>query len=185
MGVLSYSEQETFYWHKRIEEFISSGSDNKVTFCKDNNLDPKKFSNLYYRIYHPLLQDKSYRDKMLRLAKEWPNSGLSQHAFAKKNNVHHNKLSQYVSHVRSWEIIERLEKENATPEDATPMNFIQVPNKSLAVAKKQEEFSEAEQEVIEKQNDIEIIISKGVKVSISPNIESMKIIKIIELLKDL
>jgi hypothetical protein len=44
---------------------------------------------------------------------------------------------------------------------------------------------EPEHEVVEKQNDIEIIISKGVKVSISPNIDSMKIIKIIELLKDL
>jgi hypothetical protein len=40
-------------------------------------------------------------------------------------------------------------------------------------------------DVIEAQNDIEITITKGVRVLISPSLESMKIIKIIELLKDL
>jgi hypothetical protein len=62
------------------------------------------------------------------------------------------------------------------------MNFIQV-------ATLQSNFPAIQDsqpaEVIEPQNDLEIIIGKGVKVSIAPNIDTMKVVKIIEFLKDL
>lgn len=64
------------------------------------------------------------------------------------------------------------------------MKFVQITREKDSVS----EFStlkEPQEEFVEKQNDIELIITKGVKVIISPNIDSMKIIKIIELLKDL
>lgn len=66
----------------------------------------------------------------------------------------------------------------------SPMKFVQITREKDSVS----EFStlkEPQEEFVEKQNDIELIITKGVKVIISPNIDSMKIIKIIELLKDL
>ena len=62
------------------------------------------------------------------------------------------------------------------------MNFVQV-------ATVQSNFPDIQDsqpaEVIAPQNEVEIIIAQGVKVSIAPNIDTMKVVKIIEFLKDL
>ncbi len=185
MTILAYSETETFYWYKRIEEFLILGDNNKIKFCKDNHLDAKKFSNLYYRIHHPLTHEESFYNKMTAYAQEWVDSGMSQNEFSKKNGISYSKLAQYTAHIRCWKIIEKLKKQEnpqVQQDDNESMNFIKIP---ITAMKREEPMIPEEPEVFEKQNDIEIIISKGVKVSIAPNIDSMKIIKIIELLKDL
>ena len=45
--------------------------------------------------------------------------------------------------------------------------------------------AEPKQEVLKEKNDVELIISKGVKVVVSPEVGADKLIRIIELLKDL
>ncbi len=158
----------------KIEEYKSSGMKPKE-YCTEYEIDYKKFSNMIYRIdYRRYSHPEEYK-KLLPVVKKYMVSGAPASKFAKANDIDIRILSEMVTHLGYTDIIESMKKSK----EAQPLLFIQVPTMNLPMP------TQHEAEIVEKQNDIEIIISKGVKVSISPNIDSMKIIKIIELLKDL
>ena len=185
---------EIWYWYQHIEKFKEHGK-SKAAYCCEHNLDLKKFNNLYYRIAY--IRDTSpIYESICDLAREFRESTEGIKKFSENNNISASNLKAALTHVNYLDIIKRLKESNYTLPDnyqnsiecskkskKTPMSFIKVPKSK---DKKPEPLIPIVQEykVIE-QNDLEIIITKGVKVSISPNIDSMKIIKIIELLKDL
>ncbi len=169
--------EEIWIWHKHIEAYHASGMGQKE-FCDAYNVEYKRFCNMRYRIDYKRDSDPDLYRKLTGIARKYMESGLPSSKFAKDNGVDIRKLSEAVTHLGYIDIIEKMkiEKEEA------PMKFVQIP--SVGGSQPRPPMVQ-ESEVLEKQNDIEIIITKGVKVSISPNIDSMKIIKIIELLKDL
>ena len=69
-------------------------------------------------------------------------------------------------------------------EDKSFMNFVKVNTEPKVIENTEVKILPTPLHV-ESKNDIEIVINKGVRVLISPNIEPMQMIKIIELLKDL
>ena len=82
------------------------------------------------------------------------------------------------THLRYLEVINRIKLNlDKSPPVNEEMTFRQVISSSPVVI--------PEPEVIQAKNDIELTITKGVRVICSPNLDSMKLIKIIELLKDL
>lgn len=167
--------EEIWKWYEILEDFRKSGLAGKE-YCNKNNMQYAKFVNMIYRIHYKKYANPTEYNILLLLGRKYLNSGLQASKFAQANNIKVVKLSEVTTHIRYLDIIEKKLQEKA-PER---MKFIEV------TAKPDNLISSPQQaEVIEKQNDIEIIISKGVKVSISSSIDSMKIIKIIELLKDL
>jgi ABC-type ATPase with predicted acetyltransferase domain len=179
--MIKKDHDEIWGWHLQIEKFKTTGMTGSK-YCNTHGIDKKKFSNMSYRILYKKVNDPVLYKKLIEEAKRYLASGIRPSVFARENNLNPSVLSETVTHLGYLEIIEnkRKEKENQ------PMTFHPVPASIQRIIPKTLIVEpEPEQEVVEKQNDIEIIITKGVKVSISPNIDSMKIIKIIECLKDL
>lgn len=172
--MIKTDHDEIWYWYRKIEEFKASGLTNKG-YCDKYEIDYKKFNNKLYRIDYKRDCDPKEYEQLVLITRKYMKSGATAANFAKANDINIRILSQMTTHLRYRDIIESMRADK----EGKPMQFIQVPVMNLPMLTPQEP------EVVQKQNDIEIIITKGVKVSISPNIDSMKIIKIIELLKDL
>ncbi len=175
--MIKKDHDEIWYWYQKIQEFHELGLAQKE-YCDAHEVDYKKFCNMYYRIDYKRTRDPELYAKLVATTRKYIASGAPASKFARANDIHPRILSECVTHLGYLDIIESMRQSK----EEKPMQFIQVPTVQGALARPN---MEPEHEVVEKQNDIEIIISKGVKVSISPNIDSMKIIKIIELLKDL
>src|SRR5207247_396248 len=122
------------------------------------------------------------------------------------NGLERSLLTAVMTHKGYLEAIERIKKDK----EEKPLEFHQVPKHKINIFVPKSEYDpEPEEptsstqmvevksyteipstrsdppEVVEPRNDIELNITKGVKVIVSPNIDSIKIIKIIDLLKDL
>lgn len=173
------SEDEVWYWYNKIEEQKNSGM-MLITFCEKYNLNEVKFTNMKHRISYKRDSDPEGYEKLRALTKLWKSSGLRASKFAHEHNINVRYLGQMTTHLNYVAIIEKFKAQ----QEEKPMHFIEV--KATPLSTGESPITQAPiSELIEKQNDIEMIITKGVKVTISPNIDSMKIIKIIELLKDL
>jgi hypothetical protein len=170
------SKEEVWYWYEMMETYQKSGLI-QTAFCKENNLDYKVFCNMRFRIIYKRDTEPKLYQKLMSIGREYMSLGYAKGSaeFAKKHGVNPRHLSEVATHIGYLDIIEEIKAERE-PEQ---MKFVQVQHQGNLRAPVQEA------EVVEKQNDLEIIIAKGVKVSISPNIDTMKVIKIIELLKDL
>jgi hypothetical protein len=144
-------------------------------YCDRENINYKRFTNMLYRIRWKSISDPKTYAHIVPLTREYKRSGQSVLSFSKSNNIRGTLLSECATHLNYLDIIEKFKRQK----EPNSMNFVQV----AAQVPSTENVSQGE--IVEKQNDLEIIIDKGVRVLISPNIDSMKIIKIIELLKDL
>ena len=162
--------QEIWEWYEVIKKFNESGLMPKV-FCTENNIDYTRFFNMRFRIDYKKYTDPKMYAHLMKLGKKFLESGGKSSEFAKEHKIESRILREVVTHINYLQLIEEIKAEK-TPET---MKFVQI----------QHQIPIEENEVIEKKNDLEIIIAKGVKVSISANLDSQKIIKIIELLKDL
>ena len=188
---LKRSDEEVWHWHQHLQQFKASGM-TPAMYCRTHKLNDKTFSNLKFRMEYIKDSNPELYAHWVPITRQYMASAQSAAEFAKEHKIPINKLCEMGTHLAYVDVVERLKLEK---EDAS-MQFIQVPNpraiRSESAAQNPypdrlpaESAQSAEPEVIQPQNDLEIIISKGVKVSISPNIDTMKIIKIIELLKDL
>lgn len=175
--MIKKDHDEIWYWYQKVEEYKSSGMKQKE-YCENYDVEYKKFCNMIYRIDYRRYSHPEDYAKLIPVTRKYMASGAPASKFAKANDIDIRILSEMVTHLGYVDIIESIKAKK----EEKPMQFIQVPTLQGALARPS---IQPEHEVCEKQNDIEIMITKGVKVSISPNIDSMKIIKIIELLKDL
>ncbi len=169
--MIKRSNEEVWLWYNHILEQEASGINGKQ-WCERNSVDYKTFCNYTWRINWKSKTDREMYDRIAPLAREYLNSGKPMSKFCREHKADIKLLTQCATHLNYVDLIDRL-KAKKEPQS---MNFIQVPAVQARVQ---------EPELVEKQNDIEITITKGVRVSIAPNIDPMKIIKIIELLKDL
>lgn len=110
------------------------------------------------------------------LARKFLDSGMTSTEFSKIHKIALKDLSEACTHIRYLEIIDRLKAER----EQKPMEFIQVPTINFPMP-----TAHPQQEVLKKQNDIELMISAGVKVVVAPEVGADKLVRIIELLKDL
>lgn len=154
-------------------------------FCKKYNLNKKKFYTFGYKLFLDEKKPEKYKE-WLNIFKKYDSSVLTQSQFCKQNNYSYPFFMIFISHIHMNERLKILKKEmeleSNNPKDE--LIFVEVAQEGIIIPDVRYQNSPAA-DLIESKNDIEIQISKGVKVSISPNIENMKIIKIIELLKDL
>lgn len=170
---LRLTDDEIWHWHKVMEHFLTSGMTAKK-FCTEYNYDEKVFTVRYGRMIYMSKSNPVRYAKIMPLAKKYVNSGMAPMEFCKLHDIDASTLSLAATHFNYLEAIERIKKEK----EKMPMQFVEVPPKDIFIPPK-------EPEVISKKNDIELIIDKGIKVSIASHISSEKIIKIIEMMKDL
>ena len=179
---LKLSDDDIWFWYSAIIE-QQEGELSSPTYCKERFLDYKKFTNMRYRMFYIEHARPDEYNFLVKMGREHMSNPVSISEFCKKNKIDRTKLSEIKTHLLYKEAIERLKIERGSKEAET-MNFVQLksPEKPQMVVLSP---PPQEHEVVEAQNDIELVITKGVKVMISPQVDSMKIIKIIELLKDL
>jgi hypothetical protein len=146
-------------------------------------------------VYISNTEPETYK-KWVDYAIAYKKSSDSLENFCKIHNIPSKKLSFVGTHLNYLDIIEKMKKK-MLPKESVPseMSFVEIPCGAIKQPLIQPPSLIAEvhgykvvseiPEVIESKNDIEITINKGVKVIIAPNIDPLKIIKIIELLKDL
>lgn len=188
---ISRPDKEVWFWYEMIEKYKNSYLP-KPQFCQENKLEPKMFQNMYYRIVYKEDSNPEEYHRMIKLANKFIESEDKLKDFSKKHMVTDSQLSSTITHLSYKRVIDRI-KESKIPKSETASGFIEVPQniESKPFAPNQLKLIECPPnpptlpEVVEKKNDIEIIIQKGVKVCISPNIEPMRVIKIIELLQEL
>lgn len=178
------SDDEIFYWYEQLQKFKSQYLPPKQ-FCEEYGLHYKTFVNKRHRIDFMQGSKKELYQETKILFDEYKKSKLSLNNFSELKNIDGRRLKEFATHYNYLQAIERVKKSK----EKTGMTFIEIPRTNLAEAIPRPPIEidkiEAPQVLLEKQNDIELNITKGVKVLISPNVDSMKIIKIIELLKDL
>jgi hypothetical protein len=171
------NKEEVWYWHEKVEEYQLSGMGPKA-YCDAYKVEYKKFSNMLFRFVFKKVNNPELYEKYMNLARKFLKSDMNPKDFCKIHDIDQRHLNETCTHIGYLDLIEEIKKEKQSE-----MKFIEVP--IIPIKAFTPYMEQKSQEVLEKQNDLEIIISKGVKVSIAPNIDSMKIIKIIELLKDL
>lgn len=177
------NREEVWKWYLIVEDWKKS--DLKQTqYCEKNNIPYRLFKNMYYRIEFRKRTDPREYERLLPIGREAMASPKSTAAFSRKVGIDRVVMNTVIMHLRWLDVIEEIKAEKGEQKEqiVEEIKFIQVTPKTNIDPVLQEQ---QEAEVIEPQNDIEISICKGVKVSIAPNIDAMKIIKIIELLKDL
>lgn len=172
--MIKNTDEDIWEWYQHIENWKKSGLPQKK-FAESVGISYNKMTNMIFRIIYKATSDPKTYAKLVKFGRSYLESGSKfSSQYAKDNGIMPSHLSEIITHLNYLDIIERMKKEKESQ-----MNFIQVPTMNLPMLTPQEP------QIMEKQNDLEIIISKGVRVSISSNIETMKVVKIIELLKDL
>ncbi len=176
--MIEMDNDEIWYWYEIVEDFKKKRL-SKTVYCKQYNLELKKFCNMYYRCELNRENHPKVYENRLNLTRQWQNSGMSQSKFCEDKDISKSQIGSTVIHLNYLDIIEKIRKER----ESQSMRFVEI--KAPASLVPVENRITNEPEIVDKKNDIEIHICKGVKVSIAPGIEPMKIIKIIELLQEL
>jgi hypothetical protein len=166
-------------------------------YCRTFGLNYKRISNSYCRTVYQRRSHPKEADRLIELYKLFKSTGANRKQFAEEHGVSPERLTAIGTHLNYIKTLKLILKEKGEKYDP---NWFMIgldnhPKKTREpepffreVAHKepqQLQIHHPEPEVLSPRNDIELQISKGVRVLISPELDSMKIIKIIELLKDL
>lgn len=169
-------------WFKIVEEYET----HEITmpaFAKKKNIKIDDFRH-YRRLINLFTKtNPELQIERKQLYDQYLESGLSVPKFCTEQGANKTILKIAVDHFRAREVIaEAQENPNIVAEWEKSMEFIKAPViKSASFPTSRQ----TEPEVIKKQNDVELIISKGVKVVVAPEVGADKLVRIIELLKDL
>lgn len=183
------SDEELWFWYKLTEEAYQTQKGITDT-VEEKNLCYEEYMRMRSRIVYKKYNNPNLYEKLVILGKQYLAGSENIKIFAKKNNISSSHLSEVATHLRYLARIEKLKQKyanepepNFQPKPFRPksLQFIRAP----AAPRPPIQPEQPNIDIIGKQNDIELVIQAGIKVLISPQVDSMKIIKIIELLKDL
>lgn len=187
------SDDEVWFWYQTIKKIKKEGS-SAQRYCKEHGLDIKKYWNLKRRMFFIKDSEPEHYKELMNHVVKCRQSFSTIRGYSKKHNIKYTLFVDANNHYGYLQIIERLEKEHANDKEGE-MSFIPVPASATKLVRQtkiikppfdnNQSEDEHEGEFLGARNAIELVITKGVKVSVSPDVDSMKIIKIIELLKDL
>ena len=168
-------DDEIWDWYEKCEKQDELRL-KPTAFCQKFDIDYKRYSNMRYRIMFKSRNDEKRYAELMKMVDKFEQGFMGKSAFVKEHKLPYSEFAAALTHARYLRAINRMKKEREAPKES-PMEFIEM---QLPATVPQQEL-----EVIEPQNDLEIIISKGVKVCIAPNVDTMKVVKIIEFMKEL
>lgn len=170
-------DEEILYWYRIMRQF-SQEKTRSYLFCQKHNLDKLVFDRRRRVIlYEEIKGSKAYNEELSHY-NEQKKSGLAQKDYCAKFNKDRNYLHEISAHMSFMERVNLLLNEDNVDE---PMSFIKAP----AVIPTQPIAPIPHQELIAKKNSIEISISEGIRVLVDEGVCSTKILKIIDLLRDI
>lgn len=172
---LRIDNAEIWHWYNVINECNSSGLLPKK-FCEKFGHDYAMFTSRHNRIVWKSKTDPVMYAKLVPLGRKFLASGMRPSDFVKIHDIDMKTLSTLATHLNYINAIEEMKSQK----ELKSMQFIQVTPSNLPTT-----TAHVEPEVVKKQNDLELIISKGVKVTVAPEVGADKLMRIIELLKDL
>ncbi len=205
-STIKNSKEEIWFWYCHLMAYEKS----KMQFskyCRKNNLDAKKFQNVKNRLIFCKEHDLKKYNRYIALAKAYSACDLGREEFCSQNSCDELLVGFAVTHLNYLAMVEDMRASGASlkPErpDSAPyidysvdkndsMSFIKVgepevttpePNTYLTIAP--QEMQVIDPVIIPQQNKIELTVAKGVKIEISPDISSEKILSLINLLKDI
>lgn len=181
---LPMSDDEIWYWYTAC---IAQRESNMPLpqWCKANSVDYKYMSNVRQRMEGKKYTNPAYYKKLMEHVGELNASGMVPRHYCKENKLNKLHLEAARTH---WKYLQRIEYIKTERErNNLEMHFINIPvKKDIKTLKTSEpKLSFSTPQVIEASNDIELMITQGIKVIISPSIDATKIIKIIDLLRNL
>ena len=197
------SDKQLMFWYNHCIESDSYYA-NRAQYAREKNIDEVKLSFYYCRFNPWTGKFKDKKENEIYLAELYQSEGKrSLQKFCIQHKINSSRLRQVIDYLRYMSRINNILGENNKQQigeviarenkilinkcdETKQMNFIEAPKqKELIPQQIPEEPKQQETQVFEAQNDLELIISKGVRVIVSPQIDNLKLIKIIELLKDL
>lgn len=180
-----HTDEFIWEWYQRFEHMKEIGM-GQPEYCKKNNISLTLCRAMSWKIIFRSRSGNSYK-KLMELAKAYNPEEMTKVEYAQLHKISKCQLNETMAHIRALEAIERMKNKLAS--ESNEMKFIAVnPTgtwSNKAPAPKLPHLPYQEPEVVPKQNDVELIISKGVKVVVAPEVGADKLIRIIELLKDL
>lgn len=177
---MSKKDQDVYDWYQHCVAMKREEA-RPSEYAKAHNLSVKSLCNYSYRFFYTRFKDNPEEFERLKaLCEKYQNRpmGMTRGTFCKENDVKESIFADVIQHVSVMKTVERVQNK-LDQEKEKPMGFVKID----APVQKKEQPQEVE--VVEPLNDIELKACDGVKVIISPQIESSKIMKIIELLKEL
>lgn len=176
----AFKDEEIYLWYG----YIKDSRDKNITgkhYCEIHNLSYKKFSNMKQRLQYKKFSNPDSYEKLYKAVIESITKNIGPKDIRNlciKHNICFQHFSEMKTHLRYLEVVEKMKiKADKKSSVAAEMTFRQIQPSNPAVID--------EPEIIQARNDIELTIINGVRVICSPELDSMKLIKIIELLKDL
>jgi len=171
---------KAYFWEMMdvIEDIKKSNVSDRY-YCRMNKVNLTHLNSFRRKLNLADIYEANKYDHLCALVEKYKSCNTPKADFLKEHNVDYKEFTETYTHMSYLKI---LSEDKPVPEKSK-MSFIEIPPKP-----KYQLMPELEPQsgvVISQQNDIEISITQGIKVLVSPNIDSMKIIKIIELLKDL
>lgn len=180
-----FEEETVIFLYEKVEEFNQSELSEKE-FCNRHNLSFSTFKNFKYILNFDKRINK-LKEKYDHYLEEAKREGCSIRGIAAKYNLNKTEIGLYNIYLKYKKIIANYLNSKNTIEQ--PMSFVKVKAQEPIATHEMNhhpiQIQSKEPELMEKQNDLELIISKGIKVIVSPEIDSMKLIKIIELLRNI
>ena len=182
---INLDSEEIWKWYTIVTYCINTRQV-ESKYCQDNGLNYSTYvSRKRIILSHKYTKPNQY-EKDVNFYNEFKKTDMSCVDFCNRDDCkisgfNANRLSHIINHIKVIEIIEKFKREGRLVEQEDPMNFLPVKPKVNRIVPNQEISHSFESA----QNEIELKIKEGIRVIISSNVESRKIIKIIELLKDL
>lgn len=177
-----------YYWH-----YINCKEKISRKYTSINKIDYNKLYRFASR-YNYLKKNNVVYEQHIYLHKKYISSGMTPKRFCSENKISVNELSRIGTHLEYLATVERLKKERdisikpepsrASIPKSKEMSFFNIPSSKNEITPI-DNTNVNKPEILNVRNDIEIVISKGVKVILSPSIDAQTIIKIIELLKEI
>lgn len=184
------------YWYKKYLDILEINKKHSISdkeycnhkeYCNNNDLDYSKYTNCKFAFSFIHVGDEQFRQECLEIKNAFIQSGLTQEQYALSVGIRLSILNVAINHIK---LLDDLEKENNESKEENDLNF--VPLKNMFKSKQTELEHSLEQplepikhQLITCQNDIEITIRAGIKVTLGQNIGMDKIMKIVELLRAL
>lgn len=182
--------EEIIYWHNLLLELKSSGK-SIAKFAHEKNINEFDINNKRYRLEYKKYSEPQWYKKTLPLVREFMNEDLSAKEFSDLYGIKEGVLNDFVLHLQYIDIVESQKNSTENPQEYQPnspmekMKFIQAPMQKPPDEKKSIEPTSTHQVVEVQKHTIELKIQQGITVTVSSEITSETILKIINFLKEI
>lgn len=178
MAIPKPTDEDIKLWWDEVQNYRNSKL-SLTAYAKKNNLAYTTFVGWVYRFDPWTGKYKNDKERELELVELYLATNAPREQFSLKHGIHKDRLTTLVVHLGYMERLKNYLAGQNEQEQKT-MKFTEIKPEQPIIKR-----TFIEHEVITPKNDLELIIKKGVKVTIAPEISNEQLITIIEFLRNL